>query len=87
MGDSFAKRWAQSLLNTIGLSELINQTPEDFEVLSIELAIKSGKLQSIKAKLAANYLNTPLFDTALLIQILEVSYVQMYESYLADLLL
>jgi protein O-GlcNAc transferase len=87
MGKSFANRSAQSLLNAIGLSELINQTQEDFKVLTNELAIKSGKLQSIKAKLEANCLTTPLFDAALLIQNLEVAYVQMCESYQADLLL
>ena len=85
MGESFASRVAASLLNAIGLPELITQTPKDYEALAIELATKPGKLQSIKAKLAANRLTTPLFDTALFTQHIEAAYVQMYERYQADL--
>ena len=85
MGESFASRVAASLLNAIGLPELITQTPEGYEALAIELATKPGKLQSIKTKLAANRLSTPLFDTALFTKHIEAAYVQMYEFYQADL--
>ena len=85
MGESFASRVAASLLNAIGLPELITQTPEDYEALAIELATNPGKLQSIKAKLAANRLSTPLFDTALFTKHIEAAYVQMNERYQADL--
>jgi predicted O-linked N-acetylglucosamine transferase (SPINDLY family) len=85
MGESFASRVAASLLNAIGLPELITQTPEDYEALAIELATNPGKLQSIKAKLAANRLTTPLFDTALFTKHIEAAYVQMYQRYQADL--
>jgi predicted O-linked N-acetylglucosamine transferase (SPINDLY family) len=85
MGESFASRVAASLLKAIGLPELITQTPEDYESLAIELATKPGKLQSIKDKLAANRLITPLFDTALFTQHIEEAYEKMYERYLADL--
>ena len=85
MGESFASRVAASLLNAIGLPELITQTPEDYEALAIELATNPGKLQSIKAKLAANRLSTPLFDTALFTKHIEAAYVQMNERYQDDL--
>jgi predicted O-linked N-acetylglucosamine transferase (SPINDLY family) len=85
MGESFASRVAASLLNAIGLPELITQTPEDYEALAIELATNPGKLQSIKAKLAANRLTTPLFDTALFTKHIEAAYEKMYERYQADL--
>jgi predicted O-linked N-acetylglucosamine transferase (SPINDLY family) len=85
MGESFASRVAASLLNAIGLPELITQTPKDYEALAIELATNPRKLQSIKSKLAANRLTTPLFDTALFTKHIEAAYVQMYERYQADL--
>ena len=85
MAESFASRVSASLLSAIGLPELITQTPEDYEALAIELATYPGKLQSIKDKLAANRLTTPLFDTALFTQHLEAAYEKMYERYQADL--
>ena len=86
MGESFASRVAGSLLNAIGLPELITQTSEDYEALAIELATKPSKLQSIKAQLAANRLTTPLFDTSLFTQHIEAAYEKMYERYQADFL-
>ena len=38
MGQSFASRVAASLLNAIGLPELITNTQEEYEALAIELA-------------------------------------------------
>ena len=84
IGESFASRVAASLLNAIGLPELITQTPKDYQALAIELATNPRKLQSIKAKLAANRLTTPLFDTALFTQHIEAAYVQMYQRYQVD---
>ena len=86
LGESFASRVAASLLNAIGLPELITQTAEGYEALAIELATKPEKLQNIKNKLAANRLRTPLFDTAMFARHIEEAYVQMYERYQADLM-
>ena len=86
IGESFASRVAGSLLNAIGLPELITQTSEDYEALAIELATKPSKLQSIKAQLAADRLTTPLFDTSLFTQHIEAAYEKMYERYQADFL-
>jgi predicted O-linked N-acetylglucosamine transferase (SPINDLY family) len=85
MGQSFASRVAASLLNAIGLSELITTTLESYEALAIELAKHPAKLAAIKDKLAKNKLTTPLFDTPRFTQDLERAYIQMYERYQADL--
>jgi predicted O-linked N-acetylglucosamine transferase (SPINDLY family) len=85
MGQSFASRVAASLLNAIGLPELITATPESYEALAIELAKHPEKLAAIKDKLAKNKLTTPLFDTPQFTQDLERAYIQMYERYQADL--
>ncbi|MBU3578371.1 hypothetical protein, partial [Polynucleobacter sp. UK-Kesae-W10] len=81
MGQSFASRVAASLLNAIGLPELITTTPEQYEARAIELALQPETLIAIKAKLAANRLSTPLFDTPLFTKHLESAYQQMYERY------
>jgi len=85
MGRSFSSRVAASLLNAIGLPELITNTPEEYEALAIELAINPKKLAEIKLKLANNRLTTPLFDTPLFAKNLESAYTKMYKRYQADL--
>jgi predicted O-linked N-acetylglucosamine transferase (SPINDLY family) len=85
MGQSFASRVAASLLNAIGLPELITTTQEQYEALAIELAINPKKLENIKFKLANNRLTAPLFETPLFTKNLEAAYVKMIERYQNDL--
>ena len=85
MGQSFASRVAASLLNAIGLSELITNTQKEYEALATELAMNPQKLADIKLKLASNRLTMPLFDTPLFTKNLEAAYIKMYERYHADL--
>jgi len=85
MGRSFASRVAASLLNAIGLPELITNTQEEYEALAIELAMNPKKLADIKLKLASNRLTTPLFDTPRFAKNLEAAYIEMYKRYQADL--
>jgi protein O-GlcNAc transferase len=84
-GRSFSSRVAASLLNAIGLPELITNTQEEYEALAIELATNPQKLAEIKSRLAGNRMTTPLFDTPLFTKKLEAAYSQMYERYQADL--
>ena len=85
IGRSFASRVAASLLNAVGLPELITNTQEEYESLAIELAMNPQKLTDIKLKLAKNRLTTPLFDTPLFTKNLEDAYIKMHERYQADL--
>jgi predicted O-linked N-acetylglucosamine transferase (SPINDLY family) len=85
MGRSFASRVAASLLNAIGLPELITNTQEEYEALAIELAMNPQKLADIKLKLVHTRLTTPLFDTPLFTKNLESAYTKMYERYQNDL--
>ena len=85
MGHTFPGRVASSLLRTMGMTELIGNTQEEYEALAIELAITPQKLIDIKLKLAKNRLTTPLFDTPLFTKNLESAYIKMYERYQADL--
>lgn len=85
LGESFAARVAASLLNAIGLPELIVTTQEEYEATAIELAGNPARLAEIKEKLHTNRLTTPLFDTELFTRHLEDAYRQMYERYQDDL--
>lgn len=85
IGKSFAGRVAASLLNAIGLPELITTSQEQYEALAIDLATNRPKLAAIKQKLAHNRLTTPLFDSPLFTKHLEAAYIKMYERYQNDL--
>jgi len=85
IGDSFAGRVAASLLNAVGLPELITRTREDYEALAIDLALDRQKLQGIRERLQGNRLTTPLFDAALYTRHLEAAYEAMHQRYQAGL--
>jgi protein O-GlcNAc transferase len=85
MGQSFASRVAASLLNAVGLPELITSTQEEYEALAIDLAKSPQKLAFIKLQLANNRLFTPLFNTPLFTKHLEAAYMQMMLRYQEDL--
>jgi protein O-GlcNAc transferase len=84
-GQSFSSRVAASLLNAVGLPELITSTQEEYEALAIELATNPNKLTEIKLRLGKNYLTTPLFNTPSFTRNLEAAYIKMYERFQADL--
>jgi len=81
IGQGFAARVAGSLLNAVGLPELVTETEQDYEALILELATNPKKLSKIKDKLAANRLTQPLFDTELYTKHLEEAYQQAYQNY------
>ena len=85
MGQSFASRVAGSLLNAIGMPELVTTTQADYEALAIDLAVNPAKLAALKAKLEKNRLTTPLFDTPRFTKHLEAAYTQVYQRYRDDL--
>jgi predicted O-linked N-acetylglucosamine transferase (SPINDLY family) len=85
MGHTFPGRVAASLLNNMGMTELIADTLEEYEALAIELAMSSSKLAEIKWKLANSRMTTPLFDTPCFTKNLESTYIKMYERHQADL--
>lgn len=85
LGETFAGRVAASLLNAIGLPELVTSTPAAYEALAIELARSPGKMSAIKRKLADNRLTAPLFDSQRFTRHLEAAYSAMYARHRADL--
>jgi predicted O-linked N-acetylglucosamine transferase (SPINDLY family) len=80
IGQSFAGRVAASLLNAIGVPELIVNSQEDYERLAIQLARNTETLLRIREKLNNNRLKTPLFDSELFTRNLEDVYMKMYHA-------
>ena len=81
IGLGFAGRVAGSLLNAVGLPELVTETEQDYEALILELATNPTKLTKIKEKLANNRLSQPLFNTKLYTTHLENGFIQAYQNY------
>lgn len=84
-GESFASRVAASLLQAIGLPELITTTAAEYESLAVELARDTSRYRAIRLRLDCNRLAGPLFDVAAYSRHLEAGYVAMYERYHAGL--
>lgn len=82
LGQSFSARVGGSLLNAVGLPELITETPEEYERLALALATNPTKLSAIKARLKKNRLKAPLFDSERFTRHIEDAYEQAYRSYL-----
>lgn len=85
MGQSFAGRIAASLLNSVGLPELITTSQEAYESLAIQLAISPERLQVIKIKLLSNLPYSPLYNTKLFTENLESAYQSMYQRHQNEL--
>ena len=80
-GKSFASRVAASLLNTLDLNELVVTKAKDYELLAISLASDSSKLKKVKEMLLENIKTSPLFNTKLFTNNLELIYKEMYKKY------
>ena len=85
IGESFASRVAASLLNAVGLPELITATKEAYESLAIELATNPEQLRMIKDKLVRNLPTSLLYNTKLFTQHIELAYQEMHQRYQDDL--
>jgi predicted O-linked N-acetylglucosamine transferase (SPINDLY family) len=78
-GESFAGRVAASLLNAVGLPELVTESLEEYEALALKLATNGSRLRSIRQKLDQNRLSYPLFDTGSFRRHIEAAYLTMRE--------
>jgi len=81
MGNAFPARVAGSLLNAIGLPELITHSLDEYEGLAFKLATQPALLEDLKQRLSANKATYPLFDTAGFCRNVEAAYVAMWRQY------
>ncbi|MEI6737744.1 MAG: UDP-N-acetylglucosamine-peptide N-acetylglucosaminyltransferase, partial [Pseudomonadota bacterium] len=70
-GRTFASRMAGSLLQGIGLPELITTNFADYEELAVALAIDPLRLRALRQRLQENRATYPLFDTPRFVRALE----------------
>jgi predicted O-linked N-acetylglucosamine transferase (SPINDLY family) len=78
-GDQFDGRVAASLLETMGLADLVTRNMEDYENLALALARDPARLAGLRARLAQNRLNSPLYDTDRFCRSIEAAYLRMME--------
>jgi predicted O-linked N-acetylglucosamine transferase (SPINDLY family) len=81
LGETFAGRVAASLLNAVGLPELITTNMADYEAMAQKIAREPERLAEIKAKLARNRDTCALFDTPRFARHIEAAYLQMWEIF------
>ena len=84
-GQSFASRVSASILNAIGLKELITTTEKEYEDLIFKLATNQKILKNIKNKLTKNKITKPLFNSKLYTKKIESAYIQIYRKYQSKL--
>jgi predicted O-linked N-acetylglucosamine transferase (SPINDLY family) len=85
VGRAFPGRVAASLLKTIGLTELIAETAQQYEDLAVALAVEPTRLAALRRRLAENRLTTPLFDIRTFTRDLEGAYAAIHARYRAGL--
>ena len=81
LGSTFAGRVAASLLQGVGVPELIAQPLDDYELLAVRLAHEPELLKQLRAKLAQNRMSCPLFDTKRFARHIEAAYLTMWERH------
>jgi predicted O-linked N-acetylglucosamine transferase (SPINDLY family) len=84
-GETFASRVAASLLNAVGLPELVASTQADYEELAVALATDPKRLANLRRALAERRLTAPLFDTPRYTAHLEAAYGLIHARYRAGL--
>jgi predicted O-linked N-acetylglucosamine transferase (SPINDLY family) len=81
LGESFAGRVAASLLNAIGLPDLVTHSADDYEALALRLAKDPALLAAYRNRLATNRMTHPLFDTDRFRRHIEAAYSQMWQTW------
>lgn len=85
MGEAFAARVAASLLNAIGMADLVTGSHHEYEALAYQLAVDSHRLSLLTQRLRNNREASPLFNTALFTDHIEEVYMKMWDRYLSGL--
>ena len=85
LGETFAGRVAASLVNAVGLPELITSTWPDYEELAVALAQDPQRHQSLRSRLHAARNTAPLFDTPAYTRHLEAAYIAILDRHHAGL--
>jgi predicted O-linked N-acetylglucosamine transferase (SPINDLY family) len=85
LGQAFAGRVAASLLNAVGLPEMITHDAAAYEALAIAIGRDPARAAALKAKLVAAIPTAPLFNTPRSTRHLEGAYRIMWQRHAAGL--
>ncbi len=85
VGTTFPGRVAASLLNTMGLQQLVTASPEDYVEQAVALAADPVRMSGLRDVLEARRRTSPLFDTPRFARHIESAYRQMLERQRAGL--
>jgi predicted O-linked N-acetylglucosamine transferase (SPINDLY family) len=80
-GRAFPGRVAASLLQAVGLPELVTHSLADYEALALRLATDAPFLQALGSKLKQNRRTHPLFDSGRFCRHIEAAYARMWDIY------
>ena len=80
IGTTFPGRVAASLLQSVGLPDMVTRTLDDYESLALKLAREPILLAEIRQRLEQNRLTYPLFNTDRFARHIEQAYVTMHEN-------
>jgi predicted O-linked N-acetylglucosamine transferase (SPINDLY family) len=81
VGESFVSRVSGSLLQALGLPELITETLADYEALALRLARNPDELAQLRGRLWAARTDSGLYDPSSIARRLEAAYREMWRSH------
>jgi predicted O-linked N-acetylglucosamine transferase (SPINDLY family) len=84
-GRQFAARVGASLVNAVGLPELIAKDEADYEEKALTLANDTEALVALRGKLMSKRLKSPLFDTDSFARDLEQGFNMIFDRHLHGL--
>jgi predicted O-linked N-acetylglucosamine transferase (SPINDLY family) len=80
-GDTHAGRIGVSLLNAIGLSELVAQTPQEYVRIATELARDPARLAALRRGMRRRVEQSPLREPVSLTRAVEAAYRSMWQAW------
>jgi protein O-GlcNAc transferase len=82
-GDRFCARMGLSLLENVGLPELVARTPADYVRIAVELAADRPRLAALRASLRGRMAASPICDAPRAARELEKAYREMWREWLS----
>ncbi len=84
VGNNHAARMGLSLLSTVGLTDWIAHTPDDYLDICCQLANNLNQLQQIRSQLRSRLQNSPLMDAKTFTRQLEGLYQHCWKTYFSS---
>jgi predicted O-linked N-acetylglucosamine transferase (SPINDLY family) len=83
LGDTFASRVGASLLNAVGMHELVAADLDEYEHRAVDLAQRPESMRQVRERLQSLLPAAPPFDTTRFVLNLELAYSAMWDLYAA----